>query len=348
MKFNKILSWALASLMMFSVVACNDDDPIQEVPKGAYENGIFIANEGNMGSPNASVSFISDDLSTVTQDIYQTENGGNLGDVLQNIALDEERAFLVLNNSNKVTIVNRYTFKKEGEITDQVNQPRYVAFANNYIYLTNDKYGGEKYLSIYKKSDLSFVKKISFSDAAERVVEAGGNIFVQNATYGFGNIISYINTSSNTVQSEITIPEGQIQKIIEDNDKVYVIASDYGLADSYIYTISSTGTISGTLTLTGIANATNLDIDGGKYYFTSGNKIYSMAQNTTAVPTSPLITVADNSWSTLYGFNVVDGYIFTADANGFTADSKITVYNTSGSVVKTFDAGRGTNAFYGN
>jgi len=348
MKINKILSFVFASALLFTV-SCNDDDPVIEPPKGAYENGIFVTNEGNFGVPNADVTFVSDNLNSIEQNIYKTNNGEDLGDVLQTMYYNGDYTYLVLNNTNKVTVVNRYTFKKTGEITSNLSNPRYIGFANNFVYVSNDKYGGDKYVSVYKQSDLSFVKKIAMTDAAERLVSAGSNIFVQNASFGFGNKISYINTSTNEVQSEIAVPSGQIQKIVSDNNNVYAIASDFGLVDSYIYQISSTGSITKTTTLTGIENAANLCIDGGKFYFTSGMKIYGMDMNTSAIPSSPIATATQSdAYSGLYGFNVIDGKIFTSDANGFTADSKVTVYDTSGTVIKTFTAGKGTNGFYKN
>ncbi|WP_435524377.1 hypothetical protein [Chryseobacterium indoltheticum] len=39
------------------------------------------------------------------------------------------------------------------------------------------------------------------------------------------------------------------------------------------------GSVVKTTTLTGIANGTNLQIDGGRFYFTSSNKVYSMDMN---------------------------------------------------------------------
>lgn len=344
MKVTRILQLLFAFALLFNVSCSNDDEVM--IPTTSYENGIFITNEGNFGTPNADVTFVTGDLSLKQDNIFAANNGSNLGDVLQTIAFNGNQAYLVLNNSNKVKVVNRYTFKSTGEITEQINQPRYMAVANNALYVTNDKYGGDKYVSIYNAANLSFVKKITFTDSVERIVQAGGNIFVQNASYGFGNKITYINTSNNEIQSVITLPNGNINKTISNNNNVYVIAK--GTADSYIYQISSTGSIVKTTTLTGIANATNLEIDTNKFYFTSGNKVYAMDMNATAAPTTPLFTVTDNSFSTLYGFNVVNGRIYTSDANGFTQDSKITVYNTSGSVISTFTAGKGSNGFYAN
>lgn len=348
MKINKILSLAFASALLFNV-ACRNDDPVYE--QGAtYENGYFMTNEGNFSTPNAEVAFVSNDLNTVKQDIYKSNNNGeNLGDVLQSLGYSGNQAYLVLNNTNKVTVVNRYTFKKAGEITSELNNPRYIAFANNFVYVTNDIYGGDKYVSIYNLSDLSFVKKITMPDAAEHVVSAGSKIFVQNASFGLGNKISYINTHTNTLQGEITVPNGQIQKIVADNNNVYAIASDFGMTNSYIYQISEAGTITKTITLSGIENAAKLRIDGGKFYFTSGMKIYGMDMNASSAPTTPIVTATESgAYSGLYGFDVIDGKIFTADASGFAADSKITVYSTSGAIIKTFNAGRATNGFYKN
>ena len=347
MKIRKIVAAAFASMLLFQISCSRDEDPILPEPKGAYESGIFIANEGNFGVPNASVSFIPRDLSTIENNVFATNNAGAaLGDVLQTIGFSGDEAYFVLNNSNKVTVANRYTMKKKTEFTAQLVNPRYIAFAKDFVYITNDAYGGEKYVSIYNKADKTFLKKINFTDAAENIVEAGGNIFVQNASYGFGNKISYIDTSTNTLKSEITVADGQINKIISSNSSVYAIAG--GGVDSYIYQISSGGTIVKTIVLPGITNATNLQISDSKFYFSNGNEIWTMDTKTPVLPSSPLITVTANSYSTLYGFNVVDGKIFTSDANGFSAASSITVYKTDGSLLKNFSAGRASNGFFMN
>ncbi|GAA5085781.1 hypothetical protein GCM10023210_06910 [Chryseobacterium ginsengisoli] len=346
MRLTKLLTIAFASALLFTVSCNSDNDVNQEM---YYGNGFLIANEGNFGKPNADVTYVSSDLSIKQDNIFSSNNGGsNLGDVLQTIAYNGENAYLLLNNSNKIQIVNRYNFKKVGEITSNLNSPRYMAFANNNLYVTNDKYGGDKYVSVYKSSDLSFVKKINFTDSVERIVEVGNNLFVQNASFGFGNKISYITTSNNEVQSTITLPSGNINKMITYNQSVYAIAA--GTADSYIYQISSTGAITKTFTLTGITDATNLEIEKGKMYFSSGLKVYAMDLTATAMPSTPLFTVANSidPYSNLYGFSVVNDRIFVSDANGFTEDSKITVYSTTGSIIKTFTAGKGSNATYWN
>lgn len=345
MKISKLLSALFAATLLFTT-SCRTDDPIDEPqPKGAYENGIFLSNEGNFGSPTATVSFISNDLS-VENKIYSANNGGAvLGDVLQNIGVNGDNAYLILNNSNKIEIVNRYTFKKVATVSDQVSQPRYIAFSGNNFYVTNSS-GSSKFVNVYNSTTNAFVKKIDLTSSGERIVEASGKIFVQNASFGSGNKITIINPTSNTVEKEVTVPNGNIKKTISTGGNVYTIASTS--TDSYIYKLSPTGAISSTITLTGIANGNNLEIDGTKFFFSSGAKVYSMDLSSTVIPTTPVLTLTDNSWSALYGFSVIDGKIYISNANGFTADSTVEIYSTAGTLLKTVTAGRGTNGFYKN
>ncbi len=347
MKFNKLLQIIFGFVLFFSISCTSEyEETITEI---SYQNGYFITNEGNYGQPNAEVSFITKDLNLLQNDIYKANNNNeNLGDVLQTMAVSGDKAFLLLNNSNKIQVVNRYTFKKLGTITSEINQPRYMAVANNMLYVSNDQYLGAKYVSVYKTSDLSFVKKIPFSDTAERVVSAGGNIFVQNATYGFGNTLTKINTTTNEIDgTPISVPNGNINKTIAYNNNVYVIAE--GTVNSYLYEISPAGTITKNITLTSIPNATNLQIDGGRFFFSSANKIYSMGLNATDAPTAPIITAVDGGqYYTLYGFNVMDGRIFTSDVKGFSQASEMNVYTTSGTLIKKFTVGMGANGVYSN
>lgn len=339
MKLNKFLHLLFAFTLLLGIVSCtNDSTEEQEI---FYGNGFLIANEGKYGTPSADVTFVTSDLTLKQDDVFSLNNGGaKLGDVLQMMTISGDKIYLLLNNSNKIQIVNRSNFRASGTITAELNSPRYMAFANNNLYVTNDKYQGAKYVSIYKGSDYSFIKKITFTDPVERIVEAQNNIFVQNASFGYGNKITMINTSTNDIQSTITLPNGNINKIISNNQNVYAIAG--GTADSYIYQISSAGNITKTTTLTGITDAKNLEIWNGKYYFTSGKNVYTMDMNATAAPTSPLFTVANSvdPYSALYGFTVVNNLIFTSDSNGFAKGSTIVVYNTTGSIVKTFSADR--------
>jgi hypothetical protein len=340
MKTTKLLSLLFAFVLLFNISCSSSNDDVKPL---TYENGFFVVNEGNMSDKDAEVTFVSRDLSVKQDKIYSTNNPGEVLSILQKVATNGDKAYLVVNDFNKIVVVNRTTFKKVAEITNQINSPRDIAFANGNIYVTNDNFTNQRSVTVYKISDLSFVTKIPLTDPTEKIVEAGGNIFVQNASYGYGNKITPINTSTNTALNAITFPNGDVTKTISNGGNVYALAAT--ATNSYIYKLSNTGNITSTTTLTGIPNASNLQMENGKFYFTSANKIYSMDANSTTVPANPIITAVDGGpYFTLYGFSVLDGKIFTSDVKGFTQASEVTVYSTSNSSkISTFTAGKGTN-----
>ncbi|MFS4471200.1 YncE family protein [Chryseobacterium sp. T20] len=349
MKITKLLTVLFAVVLLFNISSCTNGSDEIEVSPITYQNGYFISNEGNYNSQGAKVTFVTRDLSLKQDDVYGYNNNEILGDVLQTIGLNGNKAYLVINNSNKIVVVDRYTFKKLGVITDQLDNPRGITFANNFIYVSNTNFVAHtQSITKYKASDYSFVSKISTTEVSDKAVEAGGNVFVQNASSGYGNKITYINTSNDT-KTEITVPNGQIGNTISYKSNVYTISST--ATDSYIYKISSTGALTPVITLTGIPSATNLQIDNDRIYFSSANKVYTTGLATPTVPASPLLTAADGGpYFTLYGFNVMDGKIFASDVKQFTQDSEMVVYSAAtGNKILTFKTGGlGANGTYLN
>ena len=338
----------LIALLALTAVSCNRDEADAIIPAEKHENGILVANEGVYPSPNAELSYISRGFSSIKNDIYKTTNGENLGDVLQHVNFHNNEAYLVVNNSNKIIVTDRYTFKKKAEITQDVKNPRYITFVGNQAYVTNSTSGGEQSVTVYNTENYNLIKKIPSSDVVERIVTAGTNVFVQNAGFGTGNKLTIISSTSNNVIGTITVPNGAINKTISYNSDVYVIAGKATEADSFIYKYNSSGNLTNTIALTGIKNANNIEIDNGYIYFTAGTGVYSMPISSSTAPSSPIFSVADNGYSTLYGFNVIDRLIYISDAKGFTQASEVSIYTPSGIRIKTFSSGMGTNAFYKN
>ncbi len=113
MKLRKILFGLMAGA--FFMASCSSDDNSgtkPDSPTGIYDNGLFVLNEGNSNVSSATVTFVGAD-NTAQQDIYKTANQSApaLGSYLQSMFFDDTRAFIISGQANKVTVVNRYTFK---------------------------------------------------------------------------------------------------------------------------------------------------------------------------------------------------------------------------------------------
>lgn len=341
MKLKNLYLGIIASAFLFA--SCSNDDNNNDAPLGAYDNGVLILNEGNFGTPNASVSFVSNDLNTFQNDIFKLVNTPMvLGDVAQSMSFSNEKAFIVVNNSNEVEVVNRYTFKSLGTITEKLQNPRYSVVLNDKLYVTNSI---SKAVTIYDAKTFAYIASIPLNKTAERIVAANGKLYVTNAAYGSGTDVTVINPASNTVSKTITLANG-INSIEEKNGNVYVLSGT-----STKNTLSKINTSTDTATsfeATATKSALNMDIDGDKIYYTQATEVYAISLTATAFSDKALFSVKDSSWSTFYGFGVIDGKIYSGDANAFTSDGTVTVYSSTGTALKTLTAGKGPNGFYSN
>lgn len=352
MKLNRLLQFIFGFVLLFSISCTSEYEEV--VTEMTYENGYFISNEGAFNKQNAEVNFITKDLNVLQNDIFKANNNNeNLGDVLQTIGFSGKNAYLVMNNSNKIEVVDRVTFKKKATVTSNINNPRYIAFSGSQYFVTNNNFFDNIKLTAYNVADNSYVSSVSFPRTAEKVVEAGGKLVVQTdgVTYGpapdyaelaTGHTVTLV-MPSNMAKTEVNLPtNGIIRDLVSYNGSAYVLAS--GSTASYIYKINPSNGTYTTTTLSTIPQVQKLRIDADRFYFSdSTNKIYSMGIESTTAPTAPIITATGY----LYGFNVIEGRIFVSDAS-FTGSSKVNVYSSTGTMLKTMLTGIGTNGFYAN
>ena len=122
MKISKLVVAALVSSIFFN--SCSDDAANNNIPLGNYDNGALILNQGGFGQGNTSVSYLSNDFGTQQNNIFSLVNPTiTLGDTGQDIGFNGDLAFIILNISNKIEIVNRYTMKHVATISAGLNNP---------------------------------------------------------------------------------------------------------------------------------------------------------------------------------------------------------------------------------
>ena len=346
MKITKLLFMALASSILF--VSCSDDDDSHEpdLPLGLYDNGILILNEGNASA--GTISYVSSDLVTTSQDIFGAENPGEeIGGYVQSIFFDDERAFIVSNGSNKITVVNRYSFELIGKIETGFNVPRYGVVVNGKAYVTNLADFADltdDFISVIDLSTLTIQNTIPVNAIAEKIVSQNGKLYVANGSYGEGNTITVINPASGTVESTIDVGISP-NSMEEENGFLYVLCGNY-TDDSKLVKINlSNNQIVSEIAMEGLLNAQNLNIEDSKVYFTVNSDVFSQSLSSTTISSTPLFT---STAITLYGFGVEDGKIFVGDAKDYASDGEVFIYNTSGTLQKQFNVGLIPSGFYFN
>lgn len=357
MKNLKLTFYAILALATF--VSCtNDDAPIVETPLGAYQNGTLIVNEGNFGQDNSSISYLSEDMATFQVNAFTAVNPSlTLGSVAQSISFNEDKAYVVINVSNKIEVLNRYTLQHIATISTGLANPRFVEFANGKGYVTNWGDGSsstDDYVAVLNLNTNAVATTIPVVEGPERIVQSNGKLYVAHkGGYGLGNSISVINSSSNTVETTFSV--GDVPGSLEiSNGFLYVLSegkpswtNDETIGKLHKINLSDTSQVT-TLDFALGNHPQNLDLDSGNIYYTNSNSVYKIAETNFVLPTTALFNTTEENVSGFYGFAVKNSKVFIADANDFISAGEIFIYNETGSVLNSRTVGICPNGFYFN
>ena len=354
MKLHKLMLTLVAGSLFFA--SCNSDDD-SNAPRGAYDNGLLVLNQGIFNSGNASVSFISD-AGELENNVYGANNNGAvLGDTGQNIGLNGRYAYIVLNVSNKIEVVDRYTFAHVATISTGLVNPRYIAFEGGKGYVTNWGAGGvatDDYVAVINLATNAVTTTIPVTEGPERIIEEDGKLYVSHmGGFGYGSSITVINGATNTVSTTIAVGDVPNTLEIEDN-KLYVLNEGKGSysgsesAGSLSVINLSTNTVERTLAFSGLQHPSNLTIEDDVVYYTLGGNVYTLGLNSTSLPATPLFSASAQGVASVSAFAVEDRHVYVADAGAFTAAGKVYVYSLTGTLEQTHTVGLIPAGFYFN
>ena len=115
--FRKLHPFFLFILVIVAASCGKDDNP---GPKGKYDNGFFIFNEGSYNSTTGSVHFYSYDSSALSLDVYAKENPDKtFGTTMQTLefgTIFNNKLYLVVNLGGPLVVTDAYSLKETGRI----------------------------------------------------------------------------------------------------------------------------------------------------------------------------------------------------------------------------------------
>lgn len=338
------------------VGACSKDEDTPYVPVVyPYASGAFIANEGTFGQDNASVSFYSYAGDSLEQDIFSRANGRPLGKLLQSIHLSAGKAYLVLNMSDTVVVVNANDFKQTGLITG-LSSPRYMTTYNGKGYIT--QWGGGGAVQVADLATGAITHTIKTGMGPEMALTLNNQVLVCNGgAYDVDSTVTVIDPVENKVVSTIEVGHNPKEMVADMQGNVWVLCYGYIKYDGSFNIILETPSklvklsgnplqVTGSYIIAEKQHPQHIDIskDKSTVFYGGGfgfNGIYAMDIHATATPATPLIDGAKS----FYGFNVnpQTGDIFAFDAVDFTSAGKMFRYTSDGVLVKEYATGVAPN-----
>lgn len=299
---------------------------------GDYANGILVSNEGPFSNGTGTVTFISEDLSVVNNGIYKMTNDEDLGNVVQSIGFTENEAFIVANVSNKINVVNRYTFEKIASITDGLNNPRYFIEANGKGYVTN--WGDtadetDDFVAIINLQNYTVEGTISVILGPEAILAKDNTVYVAHqGAWGQNNKVSVINTTSNELIKTLTVGDVPNSMQLDASGNLWVLASGKpaytGDETAGVLTKINTVTneVDNNIQFETTQHPSSLNLDAGILYYRLGDTVFEQSLSATSLNMETVLEGVS-----FYTMVVNNGRLYGTDAGDYASNGTLTVYD---------------------
>ncbi|WP_417588832.1 YncE family protein [Owenweeksia hongkongensis] len=327
----------------FGLLACDRDiigpQETNPKPKPVLEGKhVFVVDEGNFGSGNASITAYNPSDEDVQYNVYSGFNDDvPLGDVLQDMQQYNGRYYLVLNNSGKVTVVDTTTWKNVGDIEGLIN-PRYISFYKNRAFVT-ELYA--KKLWVLNLNQMKVEQEIVMPESGFHTIAWNNRIWVGSKQY----LVS-LNPETLEKDSTYTLRKNVERMVVDSKNRMWVLTTEN---PAHLYRFSQNGDIELDWTFGNNEKPLYLEINSKEQdlYFVMGTSVYR--QNVDTLNLSPQ-KILDFSGQNIYGFNVnpVTGELYLADALDYNQASDIYRYSATGQLIDQFKSGVISNGFLFN
>lgn len=339
---------ALVLLFLFLIFsACVKDKPTVQTAGSisiSAAHKVYITNEGNFMYNNASVTFYNPQTKEVVADIFKSQNPSiTLGDVCQSIQKIANTYYLVINNSNKIVLVNADDFKYQQSIYG-FTSPRYllpVSFTKGYV---SDLYANK--IAVVNLLTKSIVSYISCSGWTERMLLYYGKVFVTNL---YKNYLYVIDALHDSITDSIYVGKYASGLVLDKNENLWILSSgDANINQpARLHQINpATHQILKTFPFSNNSVPHHLIIDGKREnLFFISNQIFRMSVNDSQLPTTPFIQSNNNNFYAME-WSPSDDNLYVSDAMDYVQNSTIYRYNSNGTLVHTFKAGINASGFW--
>lgn len=339
--------------IVFSFFSCKKEDEHGDKPLDtvSYLTGRYVVNEGNYNMNNASISHISNS-NELTNDVYLKKNGVELGDVLQSFVVIGSKGYAVLNNSQKVEVIELDQFRRESTITG-ADYPRYlIDGGNGKLYLSNGNLEGD--IKVIDQNTNEIVQSIAVGYGPDKMLIHGEKLFVcNNGGWATDNRVTVIDLNDHNVIDHIVVGDRPVDMVVDAFGDIWVLCSGETLYDenwmisghtaAMLYRIDGNNpevTASEQIGSNG-DHPMQLEVSpSGMVLYYENNGIFALDLNTGEFPGQQLVAGDRGSLD----IDPASGDIWSASVSDYIMPNTLNRYSSSGILLNSFQVGIGTNA----
>ncbi len=328
-----------------------DPDPVTPVGR----NLVYIANEGSLNNGNSSLSVFDTDQDIVLNDVYTKANNQPLGDIFQSMTAAGDYLYLAINNSDKIAVIDRETYKLVTSIS--VRKPRYMLqVPGNKMYVSS-LYYPEVHIIDLGSNQVTSTIKLPYPNT-EGMVQLNDKVYVCCWDTAC-NYLYEIDLHTASVRDSILLAGEAPQQVLADkNNRLWVFAGNaYSGKTSRIMQVDPANRkVIKNMLFSPKAELLKPTWNPGKdtlYYLSVNydgipeyNGVFRMPVDAVTPPSKAFIPASLLQYYWGLGVDSLRNQIYIGDPKGFIQKGNVSVYNTSGEKIKSFDVGLGPGYFY--
>ncbi len=361
--------YLLVILIAIGFTSCQEDSPIinEEIEILPPETvttveGFYLLNEGNMAMNKASLDQYDYATGTYKRNVYEQANPEStlgLGDVGSDIGIYGSKMYAVINNSNKIEVMDVKTAKRIKVI--DVKNCRYITFANGKAYVS--AYDGEVelgnispngFVSEIDTTALKITRTVKVGRQPEEMAVVGQKLYVANSggydAQKYERTVSVIDLKTFTKTKDIDVAINLHRLKADSEGDLYVSSrGDYYTIPSKLFVIDTkTDAVKKVFDVA----CANLSIVGDKAYVIGSEFSYSTfefvttyslidVKTETLLPNSFLPKAVSNKIKTPYEIAVdpISLNIYITDAGDYVSPGKLYCIDKDGNTKFTVTTG---------
>lgn len=337
--FNKAkLSIVLALLGMCLLTNCEKDEENNPNDNSIEKvDGVFVINEGAFMNENSSLSYINKITGDIHNDLFYEANNRFLGDVFQSMKMINQIAYLVINNSGVIEIVDPETTELINTISG-FTSPRHILPVDQSTAYVSDLFEGK--IWIVNLSENKIESEIAFPGGwSETMSKTDERVFV---TAPNANKVYIIDPSTHTITDSITVYPQPNSMLTDKDGTLWVLSGGEWEGDPGGLTAINPNTLEVTVELpfaenSGSHSKLTTNNTGDRLYYIGGD-IWEVIVDEPELPSTPLIKNQDEVFYGL-GVSPETGNIYVSDAIDFNQKGKVIRFTSEGDKIESFDAG---------
>ncbi len=331
-------------ILLFALFSCDSKKTEPPVVSKLTENGVFVVNQGNFTYANASLSYYNPSDKTVLQSVFYEVNGVPLGDVAQSVYVQDDKAYLIINNSGFIYVIDRQNGEFKSKITG-FQSPRQMLFLNDEKAYVSDLYA--TFISIVSVAENEIIGKIELGRSSESIVLSHENVFVANwSAYNQvheNNMILVVDPHSDQVIDSVQVGIEPNSMVRDNEENIWVLCSG-GYLNTEAPSLWQIHPVSFDVlqsfqfeNLQSNPTALSYDAQSSSLFYLDDG-VFRINTADVALPSSPFIFEESLNFAALYIYPIT-GEIYVSDAGNYLSNGSVYRYSTQGEVVDSFASG---------